>query len=103
MLSRISFPLLPRLALACALLLTAVRPASAQTSGLTLEECIKRALDKNFGLKIQGFDTANAAEALALSQADYDPSFFLSANKSVNQADNAATTLVGTRDRKSVV
>lgn len=97
MLSRISFPLLPRLALACALLLTAAQSASAQTSELTLEECIKRALDKNFGLKIQGFDTANAAEALALSQADYDPSFFLSANKSVSQADNAATTLVGTR------
>lgn len=95
--SRISSPLLPRLALACALVLSAALPASAQSAGLTLQECIDRALDKNFGLKIQSFDTANAAEALALSRADYDPGFFISATKSVNQADNAATTLVGTR------
>ena len=95
--SRISSPLLPRLALTCALVLSAALPASAQSAGLTLQECIDRALDKNFGLKIQSFDTANAAEALALSRADYDPGFFISATKSVNQADNAATTLVGTR------
>lgn len=82
------------LSLALALLLT---PLLAQANTLTLEECINRALDKNFGLKIQGYDTDNSLQALALSQSDYDPSFTLSATKSVTQSDTAATTLVGTR------
>jgi outer membrane protein TolC len=72
-------------------------PADAGATNLTLPECIARALQKNFDLKIQGYDTSAAADALALAKADYDPSFSLSANKSVNQADVAATQLLGTR------
>lgn len=63
---------------------------------LTLQECIARALQKNFDLKIQGYDTSSASDTLAIAKADYDPTFTVSATKSVNQADTATTTLVGT-------
>ncbi|MCF7689067.1 MAG: TolC family protein [Cephaloticoccus sp.] len=86
------------LALASILPLCAAEPApSGPAQQLTLRECIARALDKNFSLKIQGLDSANALEALTVSQSDFDPSFTLSTTKSVNQADQASTTLVGTK------
>jgi outer membrane protein TolC len=72
-------------------------PAVAPTPRLTLQECIARALRKNFDLKIQGYDTSTALDTLAIAKAGYDPSFNLSASKSVNQADAPATSLVGTR------
>jgi outer membrane protein len=86
------------LSLLAALPLTAAEPMPAGlTNELTLRECIARALDKNFNLKLQGYDSANSLENLIISQSDYDPSFTLSAGKSVNQADVASTTLTGTR------
>jgi outer membrane protein TolC len=64
---------------------------------LTLEECIARALQHNFDLQIQAYDTANAKEALIISESGFDPTFTASTRKAVSQADVAATTLVGTR------
>ena len=93
--------------LALAFALAAILPVTAQenpasptpASGptLTLEECIVRALGKNFDLQLQSFDTANAKESLIVSQSGYDPVLSATASKSVNQSDVAATTLVGTR------
>ncbi len=71
--------------------------ANESVSDLSLRECIGRALDKNFNLKIQGYDSANSLETLAISKSSFDPSFSLSTSKSVYQADGASTTLVGTR------
>jgi len=86
------------LTLCAALPLMAAEPkAASQTNELTLRECIARALDKNFNLKLQSYDSANALESLALSQSDFDPNFTLTTSKSVNQADVATTTLTGTR------
>lgn len=82
------------LALAPALTVSAAEAPAVHE--LTLKECITRALDKNFNLEIQGFTTANAIETLSDSKAAYDPSFNLNASKSVNQADQPDTTLLGT-------
>ncbi|MFM1852610.1 MAG: hypothetical protein RIS54_2294, partial [Verrucomicrobiota bacterium] len=92
---------LRRASLALTISLLAAASVAAQTGALTLEECIARAMDKNFGLKIQRFDSANSLESLTISRAEYDPAFTLSASRSVNQADSAATTLVGTRSETS--
>ena len=81
-----------------ALLLALLPTQSVAATELTLQECITRALDKNFQLQIQSFETANANEALSTSQASYDPSFTLTTSKSVNQADQPSTSLVGTKN-----
>lgn len=88
---------LRRASLALTISLLAAASVAAQTGALTLEECIARAMDKNFGLKIQRFDSANSLESLTISRAEFDPAFTLSASKSVSQADTPATNLVGTR------
>lgn len=90
------------LTLATALPLFAVEPVPASPAGeLTLRECIARALDRNFNLKLQAYDSANSLESLAISKAEYDPSFTLSTGKSVNQADVPSTELVGTRSENT--
>lgn len=71
--------------------------ATSEASELTLKECITRALQKNFNLQIQGYDTANAVESLSVSESEYDPNFTVTIGKSANQADQPATTLLGTR------
>lgn len=90
-----------RTLLACCLALIALPVLAADnpapsTSPLTLRECIDQALQKNFGLKIEGYNTDNAVQSLVVSKSDYDPSFTLSTNKSVSQADVPSTQLVGT-------
>jgi len=74
------------------------KATSPSTAPLTLQACIDRALDKNFGLAIQHFDAANSLNALTIARADYDPAFTLTAGRSASQADNADTSLVGTRN-----
>ena len=79
-------------------LLLALLPAQpAAAAELTLQECITRALDKNFQLQIQGTVAASAVENLSIFESAYDPSFTLIASKSAHQADQASTTLLGTR------
>jgi len=85
------------LALASFLPLLTAEPVSSPAPELTLRDCILRALDKNFSLKIQDFDLANSVQTLEVTKADYDPAFSITTSKSVNQADVPATTLVGTR------
>jgi len=96
----------PLAALALSLALPQLSPAQAtlarstpsSTAPLSLQACIDRALDKNFGLAIQRFDTANALETLKIARADYDPALTLTTIRSSSQADNADTSLVGTRN-----
>ena len=52
--------------LALLLALLSTQPVAA--AELTLQECITRALYKNFQLQIQSFETANANESLSASQ-----------------------------------
>ncbi len=50
-------------------------PPPLQAPTLTLEECIARALEKNFDLQINAFDTTIAREALEVAEADFEPVF----------------------------
>lgn len=54
-------------------------PAPVAPPPLTLEECIARALDKNFDLQLQRFATRNALEDVIVADAAYDPELFSTA------------------------
>lgn len=70
--------------------------APANVPPLTLEECIARALRKNFDLQIQGYSSDIARESLNIAKADFDPTFSASATRSVNQAAASTSSLDGT-------
>ena len=59
-------------------------PSQAQAP-LTLDECVARALVKNFDLKIQGYSSAIAGETLTIAKADYLPIFTANAQKNASQ------------------
>jgi outer membrane protein len=70
--------------------------APPNAAPLTLEECIARAMRKNFDLQIQGYSTDIARESLAIAQADFDPILTASSTRSLNQAATATSSLDGT-------
>ena len=84
------------LLLATSALAAGDNPAPASPPELTLEECIARALVKNFDLKIQGFTTANAQESVETAKAAYDPTFTANAARSLNQSAASGSKLDGT-------
>lgn len=47
---------------------------------LTLEECVSRALAKNFNVEIQRFATENARDAIEIAEATFDPTLQASAS-----------------------
>jgi outer membrane protein TolC len=60
-------------------------PAAVESQAphaLTLEECVARAMKRNFDLQIQTFTTENAKESLKVARADYDPAFTASTSRS---------------------
>lgn len=65
--------------------LHAQEPAAPAGPALTLEECIARALEKNFALKIQGFSTTIAQESLNVAKAGFEPTLTASTLHSVSQ------------------
>jgi len=71
-------------------------PMPAAPAALSLDECIARALVKNFDLKIQGFTTANARESVQTAKATYDPSFTVDLARSLNQSAASGSKLDGT-------
>jgi len=65
--------------LRAALVLFVALPVFAQQTTpapLTLEECVARALNKNFDLQLQQFSTRNARDAVVIADASYDPTLF---------------------------
>lgn len=87
--------LLTRVALSI-LGLSVTAAAQAQDAGaepppppLTIEECVTRAMQKNFNVRIQSFTVTQAKDSLVIAQADYDPSFSLSAQKSADKSAHA--------------
>jgi outer membrane protein TolC len=60
----------------------AAPPAFPAKPTLTLEDCIARALQKNFALKIESFSTDVARENLKAAQAQFEPTFTASAQRS---------------------
>lgn len=91
---------LPFRALLTSLGFAAIVSAQAQVAApaapLTLEECIGRALKKNFDLQIQGFSTEVAKESLNIAKAGFDPVLNASINRSLSQAASTTSTLDGT-------
>jgi outer membrane protein len=63
----------------------AAPPPFASTPTLTIEQCIARALEKNFDLKVETFSTDIARESLNVANAAFDPTFTASAQRSVTQ------------------
>jgi outer membrane protein TolC len=68
---------------------------------LTLEECITRALQKNFSLKIQGFNAANAQELLVISKANFDPTFTAFGSRTYTQGVTSFNNALGTTTSSS--
>jgi outer membrane protein len=68
-------------------------PTSLQVAPITLEECVQRALDKNFDLRIQRFTTENAKESLTIAKAGFDPTLSAIASKSISQSSSLNSTL----------
>ena len=94
-----------RLLVPLALLMPAALPLTAQESlakvdpkdsavpALSLEECVARALGKNFDLQIQQFATQNAKDAITIAGAVYDPNLQASAATSGSKAISQNATL----------
>jgi outer membrane protein TolC len=72
-------------------------PQSAPTPApLTLEECIARAMQKNFDLQIQTLSTDIAKEALNAANADFDPNVTATTRRNLNQSAATTSRLDGT-------
>ncbi len=93
------------LARAIALLLTLTSPAllraqetapAAAGANLTLEECISRAMQKNFDLQVQNLSSEIAKESLNAANADFDPSFTATTRRNLNQSAATTSRLDGT-------
>ncbi len=77
-------------------LLRAQGEAVAEEAPLTLEECIARAMQKNFDLQIQGISTVIARESLNVANADFSPTFTATARRNLNQSAATTSRLDGT-------
>jgi outer membrane protein len=60
-------------------------PPFSTAPALTLQECVGRALDKNFSLKIESFSTDVALESLNVANALFEPTFTASVQRLVTQ------------------
>lgn len=87
--------------LALAALLPIARAQQAapaeNTAPLTLEECVARALEKNFDVTLQRLTTSSAANDVQIAKATYDPSLSLETGRSFNKSA-PDTTIVSTTD-----
>jgi len=59
-------------------------PEPASAAPFTLEECIARAMKKNFDLQIQDYSTAIARENLEIAKGDFDPNLSASNSRSIS-------------------
>jgi outer membrane protein TolC len=67
-------------------------PAANTAPELTLEECVTRALEKNFDVTMQRFTTQSAAGDIEVAKAAYDPTLSLETSRSYNKtAPDTAT------------
>ncbi len=78
---------------------TAPAPAASTPTALTLEECVARALNKNFDLQIQQFSTQNAHDEVIFADAGYDPTFVLNASRAGSRDANAAPVSTSQQDQ----
>ena len=71
-------------------------PAATASATLTLEECIARAMQKNFDLQVQNFATDIAKENLNIANTDFSPTFTATTRRNLNQSAATTSRLDGT-------
>lgn len=69
-----------------------VQPNS-QGPVISLEECVARALDKNFDLRIQHFTTESAKETLNIAKGTFDPALQLSTSRFHSRSPTSTSIL----------
>jgi outer membrane protein len=78
-----------------------VPPPPPESAKLSLEECVVRALDKNFAIRIQSIAVSQAKDAVIITQAAYDPIFGANWQKAVSQSPiifySTSTTVGGSK------
>ncbi len=62
---------------------------------LTIEDCIRLTLEKNFTVQIQRYNVSNARDALEIAKAPFDPNVSLTSNRSFSQSSSTNTELNG--------
>jgi len=62
---------------------------------LSLEECVARALEKNFDLEIQRITTGQAKENVIVAESEFDPSLDVTANRKFLQQPAAVSSVDG--------
>jgi len=63
--------------------------APAPATQLSLEECVARALEKNFAVRIQNFAVQQAHDSVIIAKSAYDPVFGANWQKAVQQSPTA--------------
>jgi outer membrane protein len=81
---------------AAAVAAAAAPETAPSVPALTLEECILRAIQHNFDLRIQNYNTETAKETLNIAKAGFDPNFSATARRTINQAASSTSSLDGT-------
>ncbi|MFT3870298.1 MAG: TolC family protein [Nibricoccus sp.] len=71
--------------------------AADNPAPLTLEECVARALEKNFDVSLQRLTTDSAANDVQIAKAIYDPTLSLETSRSFNKTA-PDTTIITTTD-----
>ncbi|MEY2877718.1 MAG: hypothetical protein RLZZ15_98 [Verrucomicrobiota bacterium] len=87
---------LPARALVILSLALAAHAAAQSTPPLALDDCIARAMRKNFDLQIQGLTTDITRETLNISKATFDATLNASTSRTLNQSASTTSTLDGT-------
>lgn len=81
------------LALAAILPIARAQAPAADTSPtLTLDECVARALEKNFDVTLQRFTTSSAVQDVEIAKATFDPNLSLDTNRTFNKTAPDTTT-----------
>ena len=69
---------------------------------LTLDDCVRRALTRNFDVELGQFDTSNAAAAVSLARSAFDPVLRASSTRSGSRTEGAANAASGWDTRLGV-
>jgi len=72
-------------------------PAAQTGPSLTLDECVTRALEKNFDVSLQRLTTSSAADDVEIAKAAYDPNLNLETSRSYTKSA-PDTTVITTTD-----
>ena len=72
-----------------------IKPDVQAAPVLTLTEAVRRALEQNFDLKVQGFDRETAEDSLTIAKSAFDPELELSTRRSYQQGALGSTVVNG--------